>query len=383
MHPCRAEFIPRFVTTPQAYTNEVTMKLKHEFYKLPLTFDVDRLRKELSVFPESDWQVHPSDYKGNLAIPLISVNGEINDSFAGPMQQTAQLNQSPYMQQVIAAFKSVCSRSRLMRLEGKHDVPEHSDINYHWWSRVRIHVPIVTTPDVIFHCGDQQVHMAPGEAWIFDSWKMHRVVNPSGQTRVHLVIDTAGSPEFWAMVKSAEAFSSHPISGQEEEPGRIRFQASQKVKIRTERFNVPVVMSAGEVDALVDGLIHDAHSVDQDDAESAEQYIAILDTFRFAWRSIWSVHGTERTGRLDYEALINKTREAVLSIESRVLLSNMSSAPQVMCARILEPALTPGLDEKYEAAEAKNTDGNHQDKVGRNSPCPCGSGKKYKRCHGA
>jgi uncharacterized protein YecA (UPF0149 family) len=23
------------------------------------------------------------------------------------------------------------------------------------------------------------------------------------------------------------------------------------------------------------------------------------------------------------------------------------------------------------------------EKVGRNEPCPCGSGKKYKRCHGA
>ncbi|MYF90782.1 MAG: preprotein translocase subunit SecA, partial [Gemmatimonadetes bacterium] len=23
-----------------------------------------------------------------------------------------------------------------------------------------------------------------------------------------------------------------------------------------------------------------------------------------------------------------------------------------------------------------------QPKVGRNAPCPCGSGKKYKRCHG-
>jgi preprotein translocase subunit SecA len=24
-----------------------------------------------------------------------------------------------------------------------------------------------------------------------------------------------------------------------------------------------------------------------------------------------------------------------------------------------------------------------EEKVGRNDPCPCGSGKKYKRCHGA
>ena len=24
-----------------------------------------------------------------------------------------------------------------------------------------------------------------------------------------------------------------------------------------------------------------------------------------------------------------------------------------------------------------------EDKVGRNDPCPCGSGKKFKKCHGA
>jgi preprotein translocase subunit SecA len=24
----------------------------------------------------------------------------------------------------------------------------------------------------------------------------------------------------------------------------------------------------------------------------------------------------------------------------------------------------------------------HAQKVGRNDPCPCGSGKKYKHCHG-
>jgi preprotein translocase subunit SecA len=26
---------------------------------------------------------------------------------------------------------------------------------------------------------------------------------------------------------------------------------------------------------------------------------------------------------------------------------------------------------------------NSMPKVGRNDPCPCGSGKKYKHCHGA
>ena len=32
--------------------------------------------------------------------------------------------------------------------------------------------------------------------------------------------------------------------------------------------------------------------------------------------------------------------------------------------------------------EAKNNPVHAQDKIGRNDPCPCGSGKKYKNCHG-
>ena len=50
---------------------EEQLELEHEFYKLPLRFDVERLRREVAAFEEGDWQKHRSDYKGNLAIPLI------------------------------------------------------------------------------------------------------------------------------------------------------------------------------------------------------------------------------------------------------------------------------------------------------------------------
>jgi len=41
-----------------------------------------------------------------------------------------------------------------------------------------------------------------------------------------------------------------------------------------------------------------------------------------------------------------------------------------------------------EPADGQSTDGEHKPfvrdgrKVGRNDPCPCGSGRKYKQCHG-
>jgi len=38
--------------------------------------------------------------------------------------------------------------------------------------------------------------------------------------------------------------------------------------------------------------------------------------------------------------------------------------------------------ESVEAATASEPFVRNQRKIGRNEPCPCGSGKKYKQCHG-
>src|SRR6202008_5135423 len=42
-----------------------------------------------------------------------------------------------------------------------------------------------------------------------------------------------------------------------------------------------------------------------------------------------------------------------------------------------------GASAAGEEAGKVKTVGRDQPKVGRNDPCPCGSGKKYKKCHGA
>ena len=47
----------------------------------------------------------------------------------------------------------------------------------------------------------------------------------------------------------------------------------------------------------------------------------------------------------------------------------------------------PGFEEEEESsgsvAVVEQRVLSDDDKIGRNDPCPCGSGKKYKRCHGA
>ena len=110
------------------------------------------------------------------------------------MAPTPALLASAYIQQVLASFNTVWSRSRLMRIEGGGSVPPHSDTNHHWFFRVRVHIPVITRPEVRFYCADQRVHMAAGEAWVFDNWREHRVENPTSDARIHLVADTAGTP---------------------------------------------------------------------------------------------------------------------------------------------------------------------------------------------
>ena len=71
------------------------------------------------------------------------------------MQPTPMLERCPYLQQVMASFNTVIGRSRLMRLAPGNGVPPHSDTDYSWRNRVRIHVPIITDPAIIFFVDGQ------------------------------------------------------------------------------------------------------------------------------------------------------------------------------------------------------------------------------------
>ncbi len=46
-------------------------------------------------------------------------------------------------------------------------------------------------------------------------------------------------------------------------------------------------------------------------------------------------------------------------------------------------AAAPSVDDEVESRMPQAQMPSGQPKVGRNDVCPCGSGKKYKKCHGA
>lgn len=321
------------------------MRLATEFVRLPYRFDTEKLTEEVRAFDQTEWLPHVQAYAGNSSIPLISLNGEMNDDFNGPMKVTEKLQRSPYIKQTLASFGEVFGRSRLMGLDGKCSVPEHRDVNYHWYSRVRIHIPVITNPDVLFYCGDTHVHMAAGETWIFDSWQKHRVENASDQFRVHLVIDTAGSSRFWDVVGASEwrnvSETRKPPSIEDQ---FISFEPGKEVAILTENYNAPLVMHPGEVDALIADIVSDMMAFHGNPVLPAQAFEKTLHEFRLEWRRLWSLYGQSEEGWIHFEKLIKNVRLPRARLQ---LSSNRGSATHTFGARVLAAALTVSLAEQY------------------------------------
>lgn len=332
------------------------MKLDTPFIKLPIRFDAEQLRSESEQIDESCWQPHPGKYPGNFALPLISYKGENNDQFHGTMLETPHLQKCEYTRQVISSFGEVFGRSRLMRLGGRSEVPLHVDANYHWHRNVRIHIPIVTNENVIFYCGDQSVHMKAGECWVFDSWLRHRVVNDSDETRIHLVLDTAGSSRFWSMLEQLHTASKSNMP--EPSSSNLDYRPGQPANIVVEKYNLTPALSPGEVDGLVADIINDTAANSENEKQAIRNFEKVLLMFCKDWRALFSVYGYEKQGFNHYIQLMKQTKATLDSMQVNLRIArNGESSRTVFYARVYSAGLSPMVrDSHYAALQPDQTD---------------------------
>jgi hypothetical protein len=324
------------------------MKMDSAFVKLPLEFDVERMVKEASQFEESTWQPHPGKHPGNSALPLISYGGKDNDDFSGTMLETPHLQKCEYIRQISANFGEVFGRSRLMRLAGGSEVPIHVDAIYHWHKHVRIHIPVITNDQVIFHCGGEEVNMKAGECWLFDSWRNHKVVNHSNETRIHLVLDTSGSGRFWDVVENTLAY--YHENGDYPSPQRLDYSPGKQASILLEKYNITPVLSPGEVDGLVEDIISEMSDYKANDEIQVEVLAKHMRRFCRDWRMIFSIFAYEDKGRPQYLALLNNTKDAISKLPFDVQVKNGQLAKTILFARVFSAAISPVVRQDFNRA---------------------------------
>jgi hypothetical protein len=304
------------------------MRLANCFVKLPLEFDSERLAEEISQFAEEEWRAHPQRFEGNSALVLVSRHGTENDEFIGPMRPAPRLEKMPYVRQVMASFGSVIGRSRMMRLTPGASVAHHTDSNYFWRNHLRIHVPVLTEPEVAFYCDGEEVHMAAGESWTFDNWREHSVENRSDETRIHLVIDTVGSSRLWQM-----------IDGRDTTRRNVPFDPDADPPLQFESFRGMPVLPPAELRTELTTLVGDI--ADETDIESAESLRANTRDFVSDWQSLWMVSGPSVDGFPEYRSLLNAYRAKVEEAPDELRLVSNSRPVKESIFYTLDAALEP------------------------------------------
>jgi hypothetical protein len=258
------------------------------------------------------------------------------------MRPTPLLERCPYVRQVLAALGAVLGRTRLMRIAGQGEATAHVDTNYYWMQRVRVHVPIITFPEVEFVCGGRSLHMAAGETWIFDTWRLHNVRNPNARARIHLVADTVGSTSFWDLAAQAERpfadNSSAPL-----EPTFVPYVPGREPALETEIVNFPVVMSPWEQECLIVRILEDLGQSSQAPPELAGQLEATLERFHRQWRALWARHGDTSPGWSAFGELLKRLDGQLAAFDSRLKLLNDLDAVEALRQAIVRPALNPEL----------------------------------------
>ncbi|GAB2552877.1 sulfotransferase [Rhodanobacter koreensis] len=322
------------------------MKLSVPFVQLPLQFDADRLSAEVGAFDKTCWREHPQKFPGNFALSLISVHGDPDvDDINGPMRPTPYLEQCPYLTQVLGRIGAVWGRTRLMKLSGHAEVTPHADVSYYWRERTRVHVPILTRPAVRFMCGEAEVNMAPGECWIFDTWRNHRVINADEAERIHLVADTVGSEGFWNLVARGRVPGSADAAGWHAEAVPPQIDACPPLAY--ESVNVPVVMTPWELKEHIVFLLGEVQPHQQ-------LPVAQLMATRFMsnWKVLWAQYGTDRAGWPAYHAELEAFEQAMTQAAGELRVVNGAKIVQVLRPMILDMAVA-GQDQNLPAYEPR------------------------------
>jgi len=285
------------------------MRLDQPLLQLPISFCADTLAAEVQALPTSAWQPHPTGFVGNEAVPLVTPGGTFNDMFEGPMGPTQALLQCRYIMEIMAEIGAVWGRSRLMALAAGAEVPPHADSHYYWRTHHRLHIPVITNPGVQFTCGDESVHMAAGECWMFDSFRWHDVQNKGTERRVHLVIDTVGGGQLWDLMEAAQ-------SRQADAAPRMLLPGERTADgLAFEQVNAPRIMSPWEIRCHVAFICE--HAVPD---PLLDPVLKRIDRFVEAWAATWARFGEANDGLPVYRELISTTRRDLNALGGNNLL---------------------------------------------------------------
>jgi Aspartyl/Asparaginyl beta-hydroxylase len=164
--------------------------------RLPRTYDVDLLVRDLGVLREVPKATQPGPYHEGewTGIALHSMGGKDSVFPSSPgmdsYQETERLRNTPYFKKILDELKCPKEVVRILFLPPGGHIKNHFDFHTNFqFGLLRLHIPILTHPDVAFVIDGHRVNWKAGELWYGDFSRVHSVKNDSQIIRVHMVVD--------------------------------------------------------------------------------------------------------------------------------------------------------------------------------------------------
>lgn len=164
-------------------------------------FDVSAIKEEVLLF-EDEWLLDISrQYKGfvHRDTKMFRICETDYDWISGTPIETFQRNNLKNNRSQIELldifntleqhYSGKVIRCEIISMAAKTKVQTHIDGGALLHYSRRVHIPLITTKDVMFTVMDKSIHMEQGGWYEINNQMRHGVDNPSEFDRVHLIID--------------------------------------------------------------------------------------------------------------------------------------------------------------------------------------------------
>ena len=163
--------------------------------------DVHALQRATRRVSEDMWQREDSakendyfcfDHTHHIVFRFIAGNSHPMRFYTNPIWTPWQGLLLPVLRAATAAYgfaSAVYPKVMLARLAAGRGIAPHEDGEGSHPLTHRIHVPLQTSPEVVFTVGGQRHHLAAGHAWETNNIVAHSVFNGSPAPRIHLVFE--------------------------------------------------------------------------------------------------------------------------------------------------------------------------------------------------
>ena len=164
--------------------------------RLSLTVDAAQVESEVAALPAHFWGSRGGRVGVHRPAQAVFLRGYAPAEGNLPIEDRDALALLPSLRALIhERMQAPAMRCLLALLPGDAVITPHIDQAPYFSQTIRVHVPIVTHPQVWMYCGKSSFHMAPGEVWALNNSTLHAVWNADpDQSRIHMICDFLPSP---------------------------------------------------------------------------------------------------------------------------------------------------------------------------------------------